>query len=488
MANIIYNATETSVKFHSSNNFGRINKGPVRSGKSVRSLIEVVRRAQEQAPANDGIRYSKWLIGRKSFPQLKSTTIKTWLHWFPEKHFGKIKWDSPITHHLRFNDVDCEVLFMPFENEFDVDKLKSLELTGGYLNELQYLPESIWKALLERCNSYPPKSYGAPITFSGAWADTNPPSTDHWIYRLDKSCPENISFFHDIPAVVKVDKIPTDVHHAVSRDGTTYINNPDADYIKNLPTALYYLNQIPVLSDEEVKVTCMGNYGFTKVGKPVYPDYNDVIHFINKKIKYNRDEVLYVGLDFGLTPAAVLLQWQPGGTLAVIAEIVSQDYGIETFCENKLVPFLNEHCPGWPSNILSVGDPSGKKGNESNATPGNKNNAFDIMNRFGLNTQACRTNNPEIRIGAVKWFLRKMHNGYGFFRVTQMCPQLQIGFIGNYQYEKTLIMGVEESTKAIPLKNFSSHIHDALQYICVYLRDKMEIPATVYDLKGSEIY
>lgn len=487
MPQIHYQATQTSAEFHANNAFCRINKGPVRSGKSVRCLIDILKRASEQAPARDGIRYSKWLIGRKSFPQLKSTTIKTWSHWMPDGPHGKIKWDSPITHALKFNDVNTEILFMPFETERDVDKLKSLEITGGYLNELQYLPQSILTTMLERCNSYPPKDMGAEITFSGVWADTNPPSTKHWIYKLEQKLPSNYKYFHDIPAVLKVDNVPKGGLFAISRDGTIYINNPAADYIKNLPTPEYYLKQIPGLSDEEVKVTCMGQYGFTRAGKPVYTDYNDVIHCRHDTISYNPRETLYMGWDFGLTPAAAFFQWQEDGRLAMIKEITATDYGVEKFAEYVVIPFLKNNYPGWDRKYVSIGDPSGVSGNQVTASPGNKNSCFDALARLGIVTRPSRSNALEPRIGAVAWFLRKIYNGRGALIVSKDCEQAREGFLGDYQYEKVVIGGIEESSKDTPLKNFSSHIHDAIQYILLYIRDSMGEAVEGNELSGSKI-
>ena len=489
MAQLVYNPTQTSSEFHEDNSFCRVRKGPVRSGKSVACAVEVIKRASEQAPTRKGIRYSKCVIGRKSYPQLTSTTIKTWQHWYPEEHFGKIVWDSPITHHIKKPGIDCEILFMPFESERDVEKLKSLEMTFGYLNELQYLPQIILTTMLERCNSYPPKNMGAPITFSGVWADTNPPSTRHWIYKLEQRLPSNYKFFHDIPAVIKVEVIPKGGEHAISRDGTIYINNPAADYLDNLPTPRYYLNQIPGLSDEEVKVTCMGQYGFTRAGKPVYPDYNAVIHCRNETIRYNPRETLYMGWDFGLTPAVVFFQWQEDGRLAQIGEITSQDYGVEKFAENIVLPWLNRHCQGWGSRYVSVGDPAGIKGNEQTASPGAKNNSFDALTALGILTRPARSNALDRRLGAVSWWLRKIHNGTGALIISKDCEQSHEGFLGDYQYEKITVGGIEESSKPQPLKNFSSHVHDAIQYILMYLRDMCDSSdGDDFELSGSTIY
>jgi hypothetical protein len=488
MARIEYNATHTSVEFHADNSFCRINKGPVRSGKSVRCMIEGIIRGSQQSPASDGIRYSKLVVGRKSYPQLKSTTIETWKYWYPEEEYGKIIWDSPITHHLKKPGIDMQILFMPFEGERDVEKLKSLEMTFGYLNELQYLPQIILTTMLERCNSYPPKDKGK-ITFSGVWADTNPPSTRHWIYKLEQKLPSNYKFFHDIPAVLKVDVIPKAGPYAISRDGTIYINNPAADYLNNIPTPMYYLNQIPGLSDEEVKVTCMGQYGFTRAGKPVYPDYNDVVHCRQESIRFNMREKLYMGWDFGLTPAVALFQFQDDGRLAQIAEITSQDYGVEKFAENIVLPWLNRNCPGWGSRYESVGDPAGVKGNEQTASPGAKNSSFDALNRLGILTHPAKSNSTERRISAVSWWLRKINNGRGALIISKDCEQSREGFQGDYQYEKITVGGIEESSKPQPLKNFSSHIHDAIQYILMHLREMVSGPdENQTGLSGSIIY
>jgi hypothetical protein len=484
----IYNTTRTGARFHADNSFFRLNNGAVRTGKSVRCQMDIIKRMAEQGKARDGYRYSKWLIGRKSYPQLKSTTIATWKHWVPEQ-FGRIKYDSPITQEINYRDIRAQILFMPFESEKDVDKLKSLELTGAYFNEAQYLPQSIITTALERCNSYPPKDMGAEITFSGVWADTNPPPTSHWIPKLEKNLPENYKYFHDFPAVIPVKEIPKDTQYARSRDGTIYINNPEADYIQYLPTSLYYLNQIPGLADEEVKVTCMGQYGFTRVGRPVYPDYNDVIHYRDVRYRYNVTETLYMGWDFGLTPAVVLYQWQANKHLACIGEITSEDYGVEKFAERYVLPYLNEHCPGWGRSFVSIGDPSGIKGNEQTAQPGSKNSSFDALTRLGIMTRPARSNALERRIGAVAWFLRQMHNGRGLLQLGNNSHVLRDGFLGDYQYEKMVVGGLEESIRPMPLKNFSSHIHDGNQYILMYLRDTIDNSnEREYDLSGSRIY
>jgi len=173
--------------FHASPAFIRGVLGPIGSGKSVGCCIEVFSAACEQEPGRDGIRRTRWVIVRNTYPELKSTTIKTWLDWFPEEHFGPMSWDVPITHHIRFGDVDCEVLFLALDRPEHVKKLLSLEVTGGWINEAREVPKAILDALTGRVGRFPsmrdkpdhiPKECWPTRSF--VIMDTNAPDDDHW--------------------------------------------------------------------------------------------------------------------------------------------------------------------------------------------------------------------------------------------------------------------------------------------------------------------
>ena len=100
----------TLKKFLKSDNFFRGLRGPVGSGKSVACCIEVFRRALQQEPNAQGIRKSRWAVIRNTNPQLKTTTIKTWLDWFPENEYGHFAWSVPYTHHINIGKVELEVI------------------------------------------------------------------------------------------------------------------------------------------------------------------------------------------------------------------------------------------------------------------------------------------------------------------------------------------------------------------------------------------
>jgi hypothetical protein len=183
-----YDAEPTVSRFHHSNAFIRGIKGPMGSGKSVGCVMEILRRAHEQKPDRYGRRRSRWAAIRNTYGELKSTTIKTWQEWVPDE-IAPIKWDSPITcrYVTQLDDgtmIDLEVLFVSCDRPADVAKLKSMDLTGLWLNEASELDKSVLDMASGRHSRFPPKKDGAPYTWSGVIMDTNSMDDDHWWYVL----------------------------------------------------------------------------------------------------------------------------------------------------------------------------------------------------------------------------------------------------------------------------------------------------------------
>ena len=117
---------DTLKTFMKDDSFFRGLRGPVGSGKSVACCIEMFRRALLQKPSEDGKRRSRWAVIRNTNPQLRTTTIKTWLDWFPENDWGNFRWSVPFTHHIKKGDLDVEIIFLALDRPEDVKKLLSL--------------------------------------------------------------------------------------------------------------------------------------------------------------------------------------------------------------------------------------------------------------------------------------------------------------------------------------------------------------------------
>ena len=81
MQKIEFNAPPTCARFMKSAAFGRVIAGPVGSGKTTACLFALFRRACEQTPAPDGIRYTRFAILRQTLKQLKDTVLKDITSW-----------------------------------------------------------------------------------------------------------------------------------------------------------------------------------------------------------------------------------------------------------------------------------------------------------------------------------------------------------------------------------------------------------------------
>lgn len=462
---IDYKAEPTASKFHASDNFVRGIMGPIGSGKSVACTIEMYARSLAQEPHQYGnrfIRKSRWAAIRNTYPELKSTTIKTFEDWFPSE-ICRINWAPPITGYLTVplpdgTIVEMEIMFLALDKPGDVKKLLSLELTGAWLNEVREIPKQILDGATGRVGRYPAKRNGGP-TWSGIIMDTNPPDDDHWYYSLaEEKQPQGYDFFHQPPALIE------------KEDGR-YVPNPDAENVINQPLGFeYWLRQVFGKDKDWISVYIMGLYGSIHDGKPVYGEYNDDIHCAKETLELYKGVPLYLGWDYGLTPACIAGQLSPHGQLRIVQEWCTEDMGIREFARDVVKPDLTNKYSGMQ--MISVGDPAGKQRTQTEA-----NSCMDILAQEGIPTVSAPDESNEViaRLDGVRYYMKGMdREGQPSFLIDPSCRNLRKGFNGGYKYERVQVIG-EERFKEQPAKNKFSHPHDALQYLCARLRHGLHI-------------
>jgi len=453
MAVINYKAEATARLFHRSTAFVRGLRGPIGTGKSVTCCMEIMRRAAEQVPF-EGVRRSRWAAVRNSYPELKSTTIKTWQDWVPED-VAPMRWDAPITSLFQSKlpdgtTVECEVLFISLDRPADVKKLKSLDLTGLWLNEASELPKAVMDMGTGRVGRYPSKAMGG-ASWSGVIMDTNSPDDDHWLYDLaEVTKPEGYEFFAQPGALMKVDG--------------KYVPNPEAENVQNHSLGYeYWLRQIPGKSEPWIKVFVLGQYGSVHDGKPVYPEWNDSLHI--KPIEPIPGIQLRIGMDFGLMPAAIITQSDKRGRFLVLDELCGADMGIRAFLTDILIPQLMRVYPDWWKDkekmIACFGDPAGGQRAQTD-----ERSCFEEVKEAGLVIRSAATNAYLPRRGSVAWFLSRLADGSPTFMMDPCCEMLRKGFNGGYKYRRIQVIGEERFTEE-PSKNKFSHPHDALQYVAM---------------------
>jgi hypothetical protein len=447
--------------FMKDDTFFRGIRGPVGSGKSVGCCVEVFRRALMQAKGPDGKRKSRWAIIRNTNPQLRTTTIKTWLDWFPENDWGKFTWSVPYTHMIKKGDLELEVIFLALDRPEDVKKLLSLELTGIWINEAREIPKSIIDACTMRVGRYPSMRDGGP-SWTGVIADTNAPEEDHWWPIMSGEVPipdhipkeqakmlvkpSNWRFFTQPAGMLEVKNDSGDIEK--------YEPNAKAENRKNMMQS-YYPNLIQGKTKSWIDVYVMNRLGTIQDGKPVYPMFATEAHVAQEEIPIAAGQPVYVGLDFGLTPAAAIGQKVRGRWL-IQSEIVAIDMGIVRFAE----VLRNELATRFAAagETIIYGDPAGDfRAQTDESTP------FHILRGAGLRAFPTHSNSPDLRIEAVSSQLTKMVEGKPAFLLDRRCTTIIKGFEGGYSYKRMEVSGERYADK--PEKNMFSHVHDALQYL-----------------------
>jgi hypothetical protein len=436
-------------------------RGPVGSGKSVACCIEVFRRALAQGKGPDGIRKSRWAIIRNTNPQLRTTTIKTWLDWFPEDDWGKFTWSVPYTHHIKKGDIDLEIIFLALDRPEDVKKLLSLELTGIWINEARELPKSIIDACTMRVGRFPSMRDGGP-TWTGVIADTNAPEEDHWwpIMAGEVPIPDHIPR-EQAKMLVTPDNWrfytqPSAMEEVRNKEGEleTYIPNKSAENQANMMKS-YYPNLVQGKTKSWIDVYVMNRLGHIQDGKPVYSMFAPDIHVAKEEIPVAAGVPLYVGVDFGLTPAAVFGQ-KVRGRWMLHSEIVAIDMGIVRFAEvmrNELATRFSA-----AGEVIIYGDPAGDfRAQTDESTP------FHILRGAGLRAFPTHSNSVDLRLEAVSSQLTKMVEGKPALLIDRRCPTLIKGFESGYAYKRMEVSGERYADK--PDKNMFSHVHDAAQYL-----------------------
>lgn len=442
-----YIASPTMQRFHNDKNIiFRYLEGPFGSGKSTAAMMEILMRSMRQKPHN-GVRKSRWAIVRNTYPELKTTTIKTWQQWVPDS-IAPIVYSMPIL--CRFKQkmadgtrVDLEVYFMALDTPEDVAKLLSLELTGAYINEAREVPYAVFEGLLGRINRYPAIAEGG-ATEPGVLADSNPPNVKHWLYTTFED--------GDTPAKYRRYKQPPAVY--LDADTSKYILNPDAENLKNLAPD-YYEQQL-TLSEEHIRINLAGEYGMIRAGKPVFAKFSMNKHKAKERLVAARGLSIIVGLDFGLTPAAVVGQLGNQG-VRIYDEIPATDESLEDFIDEYLWPVIRSKYPGYK--VIICGDPAG--GGRSRI---DKRSDFDVLRTKGFQAYPAITNAFVKRKEAVDYFLSRDGGMQISPELTFLLETLSAGYVFKEARNS------QGNPTEIPNKNEYSHIADALQYLCLYAR------------------
>jgi len=431
---IEYTPSPTGWLFHQSDVFMRGLMGPVGSGKSVTCSHEIFKRA------NEADHSSKWAIVRNSYRELEDTTLSTWMDWF--RPYGEFTHRN-MTHRIPLqHDRELTVIFRALDKPQDIGKLLSLELTGAWFNEAREIPYTIVKNMRPRVLRYPPAKT-APAAWHGIILDTNPPDDMHWWFnKFEDQRPEGWQLFRQPSGM-----------------------SEGAENIANLVPGYY--ETIAAGEDQAwIDVYVHGQYGFVMDGKPVWPQFNDAKHVAPDVLEPAEGQKLIVGIDFGLTPAAVVMQQDVDGQWRVLDEIVTQDMSADEFATHALGPLMRGKYRDHEAEYW--GDPAGVGRAQSD-----KSTPFQMLAAAGIKAHPAKVSasNPNdftLRVEVVAKKLRSLAmSSEPALIISPVCRYLRRGLAGGYKYRQLQVGGETAKYNPEPEKNIYSHVSEALQYALI---------------------
>jgi len=449
-------------------------RGSIGSGTSTACIMKMWMISNEQAPNADGVRKTRWAVCRNTFPDLKNTTVKSWLDWFPEDMYGRFYWDRPFRHVIRLGDVEMEIIFLALDSEDDIRKLRSFEFTGIWFNELEFIEKAIVDEAESRTGRYPAVKDGG-ATWDGVIADMNAPREDHFIplmmgevplpddwteeERLAYQKPDNWGYHVQPPAMLEV------------KDGggtlIGYKMNPRAENTKWLKPG-YYAEKIKGKAKKWIDSRVLNKITVYVDGKPVWEQFNEDSHVSKTPLEPIPGWPVYVGLDFGRNPACVVGQLVNNRWL-IFAERAASGVGASIFAplvkqllDQRLGDWHLASSKGDPGgfSVEFFGDPKGEDG-----TQADENTAYDIFRSFGMPVTPApvKNNHIQTRIEAVEYAMITMVNGLPRFLVCGThCRTLKVACAGGYHFKR--IKGTARHEEK-PFKDRYSDIADACQYM-----------------------
>ncbi|MDE2040647.1 MAG: hypothetical protein KGJ45_11625 [Elusimicrobia bacterium] len=434
-------------------------RGPIGSGTSSASCMKIYRQAISQRKSTlTGKRRSKWIIVRSTYPELLETTIKTWLDWFPEHLYGRMTWERPPVHEVRVGDVELDVIFLALDEAEDIKKLRSLEYTGVWFNELEFANKPIFDEAESRTGRFPSMKEGG-SNWDGVIADMNAPPEDHWLPVLTgevpppEEMPEAERELLGLPSNWGYHIQPPALDEIRDSRGVVvgYKTNPRAENLKWLKPG-YYEEKARGKTKAWIDSRLRNVITLVIDGDPVWPSFNLDTHVAAMPLLPVKGHEVIIGMDFGRRPCAVFMQEINN---RVFVQFELRAYGASSITFAPIFKkFLEKNYPGFKYRIY--GDPKGQdKGQAHERT------SYDIFKANGIIVTPAPVKNNALppRLAAVDSLLTTMHHGLPRFQISPTgCPTLKAAMAGRYHVKKNALGDPE------PVKDKFSDVADCVQY------------------------
>lgn len=361
---------------------------------------------------------SLYLIGRKTLPALRDSTMREFMNVMPDaliKDYNKSQRNVEIVNGSCF-------IFRPLD---DPKKFESIQLSGFMFDEADEVEKHVYDTAKSRVR----QMLGGKVPRYRTALVLNPVDEDHWIPRL---------FLHDPPPGHKLFYCST------------------MDNMENLPPT--YVDELKRIYTEDMQQRMIhGLFGKVHRGRPVYPQFarGEFIH----AIEHDPKSVIWRSWDFGYNhPACIFFQFL-NGRMVVLGEKMGDKIYLDDFVRDEVLPYQMTHFSA-KCQFRDICDPRGSDESDKGKT------SIEILNDFGIFPLYKRTKIPE-GIKAIKSLLEtKGSDGLPNFVIHPRCRITIEALRGGYHREE----GEEDPRK----DGYYEHLADALRYgaIMMYRRHR----------------
>lgn len=466
--------------------------GPAGSGKTVASAYKGPYLASTWFPVcRDGVIRVKLTVLRDTYRDLARTALQSWhdQRLFPENHPWTVEYtggqDRPAVHKLRWETMrDRSIVPVEFEAYFGAigdanpeQFAKGFETSFAWLNECDMLIDRVPGLMYSRTGRYPAvdqispseldrvmRPYAAVLQQAGLpiaddeivlprvlWGDCNPPDPANWVNQrlIEKA--------KDWP-LYKMFRQPS----GLSPLAENRIGKPRSAYEQDLRT----------MTPSDARRFVYGEIGYAMDGRPVYDgDFATLVHVADQPLTPVKNLPLAVAMDAGGSPAAVIGQFMPNGQLRLLREVCAEP----GTGPNRFSTMVNEVLlADFPGFAVREGfaDPSSFYGADRIA--GELAWVEIVSMALSINIEPAPSNEPGIRQDAVRWYLRQRIDATtpGLL-IDPSCSKIIAGFAAHYKLTKQATAGATDAIAVV--KNEYSHVHDALQYLCLGHRGRAAV-------------
>ena len=454
----------TAKAFHASSAAIKLLRGPVGSGKTTAAVRAVFAKMCQTPPNDKGERNSIILVARETLPQLRTTTLPSFIQSAPVGLNGK--WSAQnYTMKYRFplkgTMVNSEVRFQSFpDSRSIVTDLRGAEITAMFLNECCTVPIELLTEGISRTGRYPGDIPKELKTFC-VIADTNSfdetdPHYQFW-YNKDKIRKMAGDFGMDADKFIQTFDYPSGLG-----------DDPDgrpAENTDHLPPKYYEMLALTHANDENwIDVMVRNKFGSIRSGQPCYPSYDPATHV--RRVPPNTSLPIWIGADGGKDACCVICQEEDPGTVNIIDifRLADDRTGVQAIVEKMYAYLAKTYPPSKYRWVTGAVDPGLQNTGQADSI---KNIEFfhSAAKRYKVGKVVpASTNSPNTRIETVDRYFSRNADGRPAIIMDKVNTVWLQRACSVYSWKEEMKRGVARRFADSPDKTIESHIAEALQY------------------------